>query len=98
MNVIVDLAVSRPLRRTEKSAMALKLLGRGSTQKADIVVTLANFSNTLLRSAIGFPFVTIPDRFLPHANPVFALVSGDKTRRLPLLRTTFMTLADIDFF
>lgn len=98
LNVIIDIAVSRPLRGLEGLALAMKMLGRGSAQKADVVVTLANFGNPVLRSAVGFPFVTIPEKFLPHANPVFALISGDKTRCLPILGSTFMTLADIDFF
>lgn len=98
LNVIVDVAVSRSLRGIEGLALAMKMLGRGSGHEADVVVTLGNFGNPTLRRAVGFPFVTIPEKFLPHANPVFALIRGDKTRRLPALGSTFMTLADMDYF
>lgn len=98
LNVIVDLAVSRPLRGLEGLALAMKMLGRGSRHKADVVVTLANFENPVLRRAVGFPFVPVPEKYLPHANPMFALISGDKTKRLPMLGSTFMTLADMDLF
>jgi hypothetical protein len=94
---IIDIALVRPLKGLEGFALAMKMLARGSA-RADAVVTLANFANPVLRKAVGFPFVTIPERMLPHANPIYALVNGDKTKRLPALAGTFMTLADIDFF
>jgi hypothetical protein len=40
----------------------------------------------------------IPEKFLPHSNPVFALIGSDKMRRQRMLGSTFMTLADMDYF
>lgn len=97
LSVVIDIALADRLTSFQRTGLALAIAAAGG-DKADAVVALANFDNDFIKKTLGFPFVRLPDALLPHANPIFALVKSDRSRRLTMLGVTYMTLADLDYF
>lgn len=98
LGLIIDLQLRRKLTLLEKLAFNFGIIVQLMKDKPDAIVMLANFSNPMLKNWIGFPFFTIPDKYLPHANPIFALMKNDKKSLMEKLSSTYFTLADLDYF
>jgi hypothetical protein len=94
MDFIVDVDISFVVR----VALRLWLIRKAITSKADALFTLVNSNNAVARTCAGFPLVSIPDRLLPHATPIFVRVHGDNNKELETDSTIHVTLADLDYF
>jgi hypothetical protein len=95
--VIMDVVLRR--RLTPSEAITLKFI---ATQVAiesgcDASFSLANIENRSLKWLKGFPFVSIPDKYLPHSTPLFVHAS-EEYKSLAVRRDIFLTLADLDYF
>lgn len=94
---ITDLVTRRPL--TSPEAMAVKLFAACLCidRDMDAVFTLANVDNPMLACLPGFPFLRIPASQLPHPSPIY--FHADPGGGAPENRaTTYLTLADLDYF
>lgn len=98
VDVVIDLALSRMPSLAEGAAIAWSLAARSARNGADAVATLANFGNPIMRRALTLPFLPVPEKFLPHGNPIY--IVGHRTHLFSLdkLSETFITPADLDFF
>ncbi|MEP2944646.1 MAG: hypothetical protein ABJN11_10410 [Lentilitoribacter sp.] len=98
LGLVIDLQIRRELSYAERKAVTFGLVAQLVKNKTDAVAVLANFENKLLSRMFGFPFISIPDRFLPHENPIFVLTEIKDGNPLDGLRNTYYTLADLDYF
>lgn len=98
LGLVIDVQLRRKLNFLERWAFTFGLIQRLMKGKPDAVVVLANFNNSMLQNWFGFPFFTIPEKHLPHSNPIFALTENEKIIASQRLASTYLTLADLDYF
>jgi hypothetical protein len=96
--VLMDVALSSPLRAGERWALWLELARRAGAAGADLLFVMLNPGNPLLASLAGPPLLAIPDRLLPHPSPIFVHARSPALEPLRESRSTYLTLADIDYF
>lgn len=95
--VIIDSVFRHQL--SERHGLALRLMCAqiAVDSDCDAVFSLANLNNSALRWLGRGPYLRIPDRFLPHATPIF--IHTSETTGMPHpLPEVFFTLADLDYF
>jgi hypothetical protein len=95
--LLMDFAPARSLTRTERLAVRLELLARAVREGADVVLTMMNPYSKVAAEILGFPFIRLPDRFLPHQTPIYVRPLRE-TDALHGLDSMYITLADIDYF
>lgn len=95
--VIMDPIFSRRLSPFEAINLKLLCISEAYISGSEAIFTMINTSNNALKMLRGFPFIHIPDKFLPHPTPIYihkkANVLNDND-----LSGTFLTLADLDYF
>lgn len=94
---VMDILVSRRLSLAERAALVGAMRGVARRNRAALIYFLGNFRNPLIRHVASLGFITIPDRFLPHASPIFA-----RALRAPvtpeIVAGMYLTLGDLDYF
>ena len=95
--VIMDAVLCCRLRPMEAVALKLVAVRQAIDHSCDAIFSLANTNNPALEWLSGFPFVFIPDRYLPHTTPIF-IHASDEYRSLEKQESVFFTLADLDYF
>jgi hypothetical protein len=94
---IVDLVTRRPLNTAQAMAAKLLAIRLCIAKEMDAVFTLINAKNSMLAGLASFPFLSIPDSQLPHPSPIYFHADA-KDFPLDQRGSTFMSLADLDFF
>jgi hypothetical protein len=95
--VIVDFLVDPDLPLFERLAIRSWLILEAIKLNVDALFTMINPQNKAARKAIGFPLVRIPDMFLPHETPIYAWSGGSQSSEFEIEKSTYMTLADLDY-
>ncbi len=95
--VIMDAAMRRKLAWFEGIAIKFLTISYALKNSCDVVFTLINANNCCLKWLGRFPFVSIPDRLLPHPTPIFIHAPEEILSNLNRKRV-FLTLADLDYF
>lgn len=78
--------------------LRLWLIRKAITSKADALFTMVNSYSSIARICVGFPLISIPDKLLPHATPIFVRARSNDCKELEADRSIHMTLADLDYF
>jgi hypothetical protein len=95
--VVMDIVVVQKLSWLQRFALWLELARRASASGADALFIMLNRANPALAELIGWMLIPIPDSRLPHPTPIFVLPQDADLKSLPYI-STYMTLADIDYF
>lgn len=64
----------------------------------NIIFTLLNPRSLISKKFLGFPFVQVPDKILPHANPIFVHANDKFFSSLEKNDSLHITLSDLDYF
>ena len=64
----------------------------------DAVYGMLNWDNPISQSLLGFPFVKIPEDFLPHPVPLSSTQGKEVAAPLETETSTYVTLGDLDYF
>jgi hypothetical protein len=96
--VLMDFMVDPDTPLIAQIALRLWLIRKAITSKADVFFTMVNPLSTIARQCVGFPLLNIPDKFLPHATPIFMRSRMDETKELETDQSIHLTLADLDYF
>ena len=96
--VVIDFLMDTDMTLLEKLALRLWLTRQAIKSGVDILFTMINPNSKASRVCVGFPFIRIPDKFLPHRTPIFFRANNVKNHDVVSERKTHMTLADIDYF
>lgn len=94
---IVDLVTRRQLNTAQVRAIKLLAICLCIAHEMDAVFTLINVRNPLLKGLASFPFLNIPESQLPHPSPIYFHADA-KDFPHDHRGSTFMSLADLDFF
>lgn len=95
--VVMDIVVVGKLSFLQRVAVWLELARRGSASGADALFIMLNRGNSTLADLVGSMLIPVPDSRLPHPTPIFMLPQDAALKRTAFA-STFMTLADIDYF
>jgi hypothetical protein len=95
--LVMDYISSSPIRRWQGLGLRLSLISEAIAQKADAIFGLFNRQNKDLASFYQFPFISIDDKMLPHASPIFAS-SISPTLKTEGLERMYFSLGDLDYF
>lgn len=79
-------------------ALRLWLVHSAIRLKVDTLYTMVNSFNGIARKIAGFPLLSIPDRLLPHATPIFVRYRNNDNKEHETDRLIHFTLADLDYF
>lgn len=95
--VLMDAVFNRPLSKLEGVIIKFFMARLAVIHSCDVVFVLANMKSSALKWLKGFPFVSIPDKRLPHSTPIFIHASKE-FQDLESQDDMFFTLADLDYF
>jgi hypothetical protein len=96
--VLMDFVLDPDIPFVAQIALRLWLIRNAITSKSDALFTMVNSYCDIALKCVGFPLISIPDRLLPHATPIFIRTRGNDNEELESARTIHLTLADLDYF
>ncbi|EIM25607.1 hypothetical protein [Microvirga lotononidis] len=96
--ILMDIAFSSQITTSLRRALWLYLCRLGIHEGADVVFTMVNPTNPALARLVARPLIPISDSHLPHPTPIFLLPQNRDLAWLQGYGSTYMTLADIDYF
>jgi len=79
-------------------SLRLWLIRKAILSRSDVFFTMANPLSNIASKCIGFPFINIPEKLLPHATPIFMRARKEDSEQLESDRSIHLTLADLDYF
>ncbi len=97
-SVVMDFVVSSKLSKLQFWCLRCLLIGKAISNKSDIIFTLLNPKSNSSRKFLGFPFVRVPDRFLPHTTPIFVHAIDPELIAMEKEQGLHITLSDLDYF
>ena len=95
--VIVDFLLDPALTLLDRFTVRSWIIRRAMTLNVDALLTMANPRSRAALIAVGFPFLRIPDRYLPHETPIFLRSRGSENRFLETAESLHLTLTDLDY-
>ncbi|MEE1610163.1 hypothetical protein [Microvirga sp. CF3016] len=96
--ILMDVAFSNHINSSLRGVLWLYLSRIGIHEGADVVFTMVNPANPMLARLVARPLIPISDNHLPHPTPIFLLPRNRDLAWLKGYGSTYMTLADIDYF
>lgn len=96
--VLMDLLVESKLNLISRISLRFFLLKLGVDERADTVLAFLNPLNSMSKNFFGFPLMQVPDKVLPHETPIFIKTNNPALKEYEFIRSTHMTLADLDYF
>lgn len=96
--VIMDVVLAVRPSAAVRMAFWLEMARRGATAGSDAVFFMANPKNDILARLVGAPLIPVPDARLPHPTPIFVAPRSEDIGWLREHASTYLTLADIDYF
>jgi len=96
--VVIDFFIDTDLTFLERFVLRLWLIRQTIKSGDDAIFTMVNPISKASRVCVGFPFIRIPDKYLPHRTPIFFRANDVESQIVESDRKMHMTLADIDYF
>ena len=96
--VLMDFVLDPDIPFFVQITLRLWLIRKAITSGVDSLFTMVNSYSTIARKCVGFPLLSIPDKLLPHATPIFVRAHSNDIKELESDRSIHMTLADLDYF
>jgi hypothetical protein len=96
--VLMDFMLDPDAPFLARVTLRLWLIRQAIKSHADSLFTMVNPFSAIARQCVGFPFIGIPDKLLPHATPIFIRSRTGDYKELEADRSIHMTLADLDYF
>ena len=96
--VLMDFMLDPDAPFLTRVALRLWLIRQAIKSHADSLFTMVNPFSAIARKCVGFPFISISDKLLPHATPIFIRSRTGDYKKLEADQSIHMTLADLDYF
>jgi hypothetical protein len=96
--VLMDFILDPSISYCASLSLRLWLIRKAILSRSDVFFTMANPFSNIASKCIGFPFINIPEKLLPHATPIFMRACTSDSEKLELDRSIHLTLADLDYF
>ena len=94
--IIMDFQFVKELTFLQKLKLKLKILEISKKFKFDTIFTFGNQNSFMFKNILGYPFLHLPDKILPHSNPMF-IHNTDSLDEEFLIKMNF-TISDFDYF
>jgi len=96
--ILSDTMLDPNFTERERRHLRYAVLNEALENDLDAVYGMLNADNPFARTLLGFPFVKIPDGMLPHPVPLFVYAGQEAATPLESETSTYITLADLDYF
>ena len=95
--VVLDVLSKYQPTTTVRMALYKALIEEGVRAYTDLVFFMYNENSSYMKGLVGFPFIKIPEKFLPHPTPVYwhshqFPIDTDQSTKL------YFSLGDLDYF
>ena len=96
--ILSDAMIDPDLTTHERTQLRYAVLNEAMNNNLDAVYGMLNLDNPISQTLLGFPFVKIPEDFLPHPVPLFVYARREVAAPLETETSTYVTLGDLDYF
>ena len=97
-SIIMDFSLSDKLSKLDLMFVKSSLIRKSLSNKSDFLFTMLNPNSKSSKKILGFPFIRIPEKYLPHETPIFVHVNNDKFSNIGKDDNLHITLGDLDYF
>ena len=94
--VILDFLFLNKLNFIEKIRFKSEIIKIAKRTNCDTIYSLGNKNSNIYKNILGYPFFEIPDKFLPHSNPMFIHNLPEKYNSN--IKSINFTISDFDYF
>ncbi|MDC1227851.1 hypothetical protein N8Z34_02595 [Oceanospirillaceae bacterium] len=96
--VLMDFILDPTVPYCASFSLRLWLIRKAILSCSDVFFTMANPFSNIASKCIGFPFINIPEKLLPHATPIFMRARTNDSDQMESDQSIHLTLADLDYF
>ena len=96
--VLMDFIFDPSMACYARLSLRLWLIRKAIISRSDVFFLMANPFSNIASKGIGFPFISISEKLLPHTTPIFMRARTSDSEKLELDRSIHLTLADLDYF
>jgi hypothetical protein len=97
-SVVMDFALNETVNTFQLFCLRCSIIRMALSHSDDMVFTLLNPLSRASKKFIGFPWVKIPERFMPHRTPIFLHINDPSRVTLENLSNIHISLGDLDYF
>ncbi len=95
---VMDFSLIKNISKKQMLFIRTYIIKQAIIYGDDAVYTLLNNDAKEAKKFLGFPFLPIPDKFLPHKTPFFVHVNDEKYIAMEECSDLHITLGDLDYF
>jgi hypothetical protein len=96
--VVMDFAISKEVNAFQLLCLRFSIIQMALDHDSDAIFTLLNPLSSSSKRFVGFPWIKIPERYLPHKTPIFIHIKDPAIVNLENQTGFHITLADLDYF
>lgn len=96
--VVMDFALNETVNTLQLLFLRCSIIRMALNHGDDMVFTMLNPLSRASKNFIGFPWVKIPEGYLPHRTPIFIHVNDPAIANLENQSSIHLTLGDLDYF
>jgi hypothetical protein len=96
--VVMDFSLNETVNTTQLFCLRCAIIRMALTHGDDMVFTLLNPLSRASKSFIGFPWIKIPEGYMPQRTPMFVHVNDPAMVNLENQSSIHVTLGDLDYF
>jgi len=96
--IVMDFALNERLSSLQLLCLRFSIIHKALNDDDDMIFTLLNPLSISSKRFIGFPWIKIPEKYLPHKTPIFIHIKDAAMVNMENLSNIHVTLADLDYF
>ncbi len=96
--VVMDFILNETFNTLQLFCLRCSIICMALNHGDDMVFTLLNPLSRASKKFIGFPWVKIPEKYMPHRTPIFIHVNDPAMVNLENPSNIHVTLGDLDYF
>ena len=96
--VVMDFSLNETVSSLQLLYLRCAIIRMALTHGDDMVFTLLNPLSRASKSFIGFPWIKIPEGYMPQRTPIFLHVNDPAMEHLENQSSIHITLGDLDYF
>jgi len=96
--VVMDFILNETVNTFQSLCLRCAIIRMALNHGDDMVFTLLNPLSRASKSFIGFPWIKIPEGYMPQRTPIFLHVNDPAMKHLENPSSIHITLGDLDYF
>ena len=94
----MDFSLKEDFNPVQLLCLRFSIIRMAQRQGDDMVFTLVNPASKAGGKFIGFPWIKIPERWMPQSTPIFVHINDPARADLENQSDFHLTLGDLDYF